>query len=107
MQGIFDQWGGSLVRWTGVIGLTFWCAVAGAMPAVAEAGLRPVYHGRCDMPRAGWNEEVLRAREAAERECKENAVLRAGDRGAVVSMDAQSYFWHLKEQHDSLVRRAR
>ncbi len=75
----------------------------------AHAGVsgRPPYHGQCEIPRVGWNEEILRAREAAARECKENTLRRASDRSAALATEAQDRFWEMKGQHDALLRRLR
>lgn len=83
------------------------CVASIAAPAMASAEGRPAYQGHCDLPRAGWNEEILRVREAAERECKGNLVARAADRSAAVTTVAQDEFWKLKAQHDALLRSAR
>ena len=46
---------------------------------------RQPYRATCVLPRAAWNEEILRVREAARRECLDNAVILASDRKAQVS----------------------
>jgi hypothetical protein len=108
MQSIIHGRFGQGLRTAALLVLAASCTMAAATSATAEAGSsRPGYQGRCDLPRAGWNEEVLRAREAAERECKDNAVVLASDRSATVTREAQQRFWTLKQQHDDLVRRAR
>ena len=68
---------------------------------------RSNYHGRCEIPRAGWNEEALRARDAAVRECKENTVRLGYDRNARVTTEAQDHFRELLERHQAFVRNAR
>jgi len=90
------------------LGLLLAGGLADAMATGAESGnTRPRYQNHCDLPHVGWNEEVLRARAAAERECKDNLLVLASDRSAAVTTDAQSRFWQLKHDHDSLVQRAR
>lgn len=82
-----------------------------ALPLAAHAvsgGVgRPSYHGSCDLPKAGWNEEILRVRDRAAAECKVNLLLRSSDRTAPISTEAQDQFWTLKTRHDELVRSAR
>ncbi|MDE3011700.1 MAG: hypothetical protein KGI67_12515 [Pseudomonadota bacterium] len=82
-------------------------SVSAPAPAMAEGAARPAYQARCDLPHAGWNEEVVRAREAAERECKVNMVLRESDRSATLSTAAQEQFRKLRAQHDALLRSVR
>lgn len=81
--------------------------VSAPAPAMAEGAARPAYQARCDLPHASWNEEVLRAREAAERECKVNMVLRESDRSAPLNTSAQERFRKLRAQHDALLRSVR
>lgn len=88
------------------IGILLSLASASA-PAKAEGEARPVYQARCEFPRAAWNEEILRVREAAMRECKANTVLRSADPAATPSTEAQDQFWKLKSQHEALLRSAR
>lgn len=75
---------------------------AGLLPVPAAAA-RSRYHGHCELPRANWSAEVMAAREAAVRECKENQVVRGNDPRAEPPTPRQDAFETLVEQHRALL----
>ena len=96
---------GASRAWVACLGVGL-SLVSMAVPAKADGQARPLYQVRCEFPRAAWNEEILHVRDAAERECKSNLVLRDADHAAAVSTEAQDRFWKLKAQHEALLRSA-